>query len=384
MSSRGALRLVFVISVAAQASYGASPAAEPPDTPVVLEWQRQFRRGVDLFEQGQLQPAEKCFTSSLELAPRSSAGNAARGFILSSLSAVLLEQGRIAEAERAAAGGLQACRQCDASQCDAGLANSMRNLALVYRQQNRRAEAEELLTQALRLYTRAGETTLAADALNTLGRLELDRNRPGAAERRFRSGLAEIENTAGAKRTRADLYDSLSATLLATNRRGEAVDAAQRALAAADSDAGVGALQLVRHLCTLASATSASGDYASAEGSLARARELVLRIRGDDAQEFGLVLTAFATLRFLEKRFAEAAEFESKAIEVLGRHLSPDHPQMLKLKAFYATVLRKLKRKREARQVERDLRGKEQQAERDPSSDHAISVSDLRRQSRRR
>lgn len=381
--SCGALWLVLLTPLGAQVSPDASPTAEP-DISILSGWQRHFRCGVTHFQQRQLLQSEKCFASALILAQRSSADNAPQGSILSSLSAVLLQQGRIAEAERAAVGGLQVYRQCDRGRCEVGLANSIRNLALVYRQQNRRLEAEKLLTEALGLYTRAGERALAAEVLNTLGWLELDRNRPGAAERRFRSALSEIENTVDAKRTRSDLYDSLSTTLLETGRRAEAVEAAQQALALADSAADVGALQLVRRLCTLASATSTAGDYASAEASLARARELALRIRDDDAQEFGLVLTAFASLRFFQQRFAEAADFEGRAIQVLARHLSADHPQMLKLKAFYAITLRKLKRKEEARQVERDLHSIRQRTELDPSSDHAISVSDLQRKSRRR
>jgi hypothetical protein len=68
---------------------------------------------------------------------------------------VLLEQGRIAEAERAGVQGVGLFRKCGRNECGLGLGKGLHNLAIIYRQQNRLFEAERLLSEALGAYTRA-------------------------------------------------------------------------------------------------------------------------------------------------------------------------------------------------------------------------------------
>jgi hypothetical protein len=121
-------------------------------------------------------------------------------------------------------------------------------------------------------------------------------------------------------------------------------------------------------------------DYALAERSLIRAQEILSNVPDVEPAELGVLLTAFGDLRFHQKRFGEAAQFQSRAIDVLRNHVSADHPQMLRLKACYAIVLRKLKRKQEAKRVERELHQAAGLTTVDPGSKHRIGVSDLQRE----
>ena len=96
----------------------------------------------------------------------------------------------------------------------------------------------------------------------------------------------------------------------------------------------------------------------------------------------GFVLVVFGGLRGLQKRFTEAAELHDKAIRILDRHLSPEHPQMLTIRTNYAIVLRKLNRKQEASQLEHDVRVAASKAAADAGARHKINVFDLQRETK--
>src|SRR5262245_52012536 len=112
------------------------------------------------------------------------------------------------------------------------------------------------------------------------------------------------------------------------------------------------------HAYALARAATRGGDYALAEQTLTYAQQTVARSPESEPGELALVLVGLANLRYFEKRYAEAAELQSSALNILRRHLSPDHPQMIKVLLNYAKMLRKVKRVQEARQVERECTGR--------------------------
>jgi hypothetical protein len=98
-----------------------------------------------------------------------------------------------------------------------------------------------------------------------------------------------------------------------------------------------------------------------------------------EPRELGFILLEFGKLRFSQKRLTEAAEFQRRGIEILSHHLSADHPNILRSKANYVKLLRKLKRNQEAKRVETELRSASRQAIEDPNAKYRISVSDLLR-----
>jgi hypothetical protein len=106
---------------------------------------------------------------------------------------------------------------------------------------------------------------------------------------------------------------------------------------------------------------------------------MVSQLPQAESPELGFILVEFGALRFAQKRFAEAAEFQSRGLEILSRHLSADHPNILRSKANYARVLRKLKRNQDAKRVEEEVRTASRRTVEDPDAKYRISVSDLRR-----
>ena len=133
-------------------------------------------------------------------------------------------------------------------------------MAVLYDQQNRLFEAEQLLVEALAIYTRASLSADGAEVLRSLGWLELYRQRPASAELHFRRGLLLVRDLNGAEEIRGNLYASLSTTLLKLHRKRSAVEAAQQALTAVASLPAIDPYTIVRHSCTLAAASSAVGD----------------------------------------------------------------------------------------------------------------------------
>jgi tetratricopeptide (TPR) repeat protein len=353
----------------------------PNERNAALEWNSHFQCGRQHYQRRELSAAEECFRSALTIAEQFARSDSRRGATLSDLGLVLLLQGRISDAERANSRAVEAYRECGVERCALGIAGALYDLALVYAQQNRRFEAEKLLREALTLYNQPdGDIEGVAAVLEGLGWIELHRQRPGAAESHFSRALALIGNGEGRSRIRGSLYTSLSFALLELNRPRDATEAAQRGLAAASSGPGSRPLEIVASACALAAASLEMGDYALAERSVMRAQEMLSQIPDAEPRELGQVLYAFGKLRFFQKRFAEAAELQRRSLEILSRHFSADHPIMLRSKAHYANVLRKLKRNREAKRVEAELRATLRQTREDPGK-YRISLPDL--QSRR-
>jgi tetratricopeptide (TPR) repeat protein len=356
------------------------PSQTAPERNAIREWNSHFQCGQQHYQRGELSEAEECYKSALAIAEQFASGDSRRAATLSDLGTVLLEQGRISDGERASFKALEAYRECGAKRCGPGLASALVNLAGLYMQQNRRFEAERLLREALVLHTRAdgNEAIIAAD-LEGLGWLELNRRRPRAAELYFRRALALIGDVDGLDNTRGSLYASLSFALLELNRARDATEAARQAVAAASAAPVINPLEIVRVLGALAAASLEMGDYALAERSLVRAEEMLSQVPKAEPPELGFILVEFGNLRFSQKRFAEAAEFQSRGLEILSRDLSADHPNILRSKANYAKVLRKLKRNRDAKRVEEEIRTASRRTTEDPGAKYRISVSDLQR-----
>jgi tetratricopeptide (TPR) repeat protein len=365
--------LLFVMPLSAQIS-------RPSDG--VIEWNRAFGEGRRHYGRGELAQAEIRFNSALAVARRDSLNDTYIGAALSSIGMVLLEQGRLSEAERVTSAAVAAYRKCPLELCWSGLGGALRNLAILYTQQNRAFDAERLLTEALSLYDRFGakdnEVGLA-ELLESLGWMEMDRGRVSGAERHFRRGLRLIEAVADAGQIRLRLSVGLSGALLALNRKREAMEAAQAAFNEGSSRHERNVHDFVAASCALASASATLGDYGLAETTLKSAQEMLWQIPEAEPRELSVVLTEFGQLRFLQKRFEEAAQFDSDALAIVSRHLSPDHPQVLILKTNYAAALRRVKRTREAKKVERELRAALQAIAPDPGAKHKIDVADLKR-----
>jgi tetratricopeptide (TPR) repeat protein len=187
-----------------------------------------------------------------------------------------------------------------------------------------------------------------------------------------------VMNIPQAHRTRANLYSGLSAALLEMNRLKESADTARQALASAEADPQANPLDIVNYACRLAAASSRMKDYALAESLLTQAHDKLAKLPSAESLEMGNLLHELGFLRYLQKRYNEAADFQGRALEIVTRYTSADHPQILTMRVEYASTLRKLKRKDEAERVEQEVRNATKLSPDDPGLKHSISVSDLR------
>jgi tetratricopeptide (TPR) repeat protein len=321
------------------------------------EWEKSYRCGQDYYQQRRLALAEQGFLSAQVLAQAASEPDWRLGATLGSLGIVLREQGRINAVETALHDAIQAYGRCNHDACTIGIARGIRNLAILNMQQNRFFNAERLLNQTIRLYNEAhADAASLAEAYDTFGWLELYRQHSALAEAQFRKALLVLGDEPHASQTRANLYAGLSAALHQRNRDKEAVKAAQQALAANGAAPNPDPSHTLTYECRLAAASTWIKDYAGAESSLIRAEQILANLPEVHSYEMADVLSEYANLRFSQKRFREAADFQSRALEALAEHLSPDNPQILILKTNYASTLRKLDRKEEAAQVEQQVR----------------------------
>jgi tetratricopeptide (TPR) repeat protein len=312
------------------------PAGESDRSDPVQQWQGYIRCGNEYHDQQRFADAERCFDLARVMAGRLPDEHARLGTALSSLGTVVLEQGRVAAARELTEAALDAFRKCGAEHCGLGLARTIENLALICEQQDRLFEAEQLFREALSFYNQAGGTEMQkAGILESLGWLEMNRERWVAAEKHLRRALSLISNTEGAEILRGRLSDHLCDVLLKLDRKREAVEAARQGLAAVSSAKENRPLEIVRRENALGRASMVTGQYALAESALQRALDLLSTMPQAEPPALGHVLADMASLRFHQKRFEEAVQLQGRSIEVALRHLSADHPQIVRLKMNY-------------------------------------------------
>jgi tetratricopeptide (TPR) repeat protein len=376
-----AFRAALVLYWAATLKAQGAPDAARLDLPdkATTEWSQHLKCGEQHHLRRELALAEDCFRSAIRVAGSFGESDLRLGTAVAGLGTVLLEQGRMSEAEAAHVRAVVVFRNCTGEHCTAGLARAVHNLAILYTQQYRLFEAEKLLTEALALQTRtkSGDTE-QAQVLQSLGWIALYRRRPKSAEAYFRRGLLLTTNAGGAEDIRGTLYASLSATLLALHQPQEALHAAREALASVYGVPGIGPDTLARHYCTLAAAGSAAGDLALAEVSLARAMEVLPESTAQESSTLAFVLSEFAHLRFSQKRYTESAELFRRSLQIFERHVASGHPQLLAIKENYAHALRKANRRQESDMVKAEMRAAEKDTPPDPRSRHSVDVTDLR------
>ncbi|MEP7086009.1 MAG: tetratricopeptide repeat protein, partial [Gemmatimonadota bacterium] len=74
-------------------------------------------------------------------------------------------------------------------------AEALRRLSVVMHRQHERGVARELCLQSFEVASALGDSTLAAEALNTLGCFELEAGEPGGAGELFLRALTMARNT---------------------------------------------------------------------------------------------------------------------------------------------------------------------------------------------
>ncbi|MDC0719125.1 serine/threonine-protein kinase [Nannocystis bainbridge] len=251
---------------------------------------------------------------------------------------------------------------------------------------------QEGLVEATRAVTRAralGHPSTEAEALETLGSVQLQAVDPAAAQATLRAAYAAAQagrHDRTAARAAIDLVFVVGSQLFQLEAGREWAFHAEAALARWGADpelegalhANLGSLryndgdfagaraeyaaalaareqglgaehrQTAQSLELLAMAASAEGDAAAARDYLARATALSLRLFGAKHPAHGALLVRVGNQSMLEDRAAEAEASFAEALAIVEAARGPDHPQVALILEHHSSALRRLGRLHEA------------------------------------
>jgi tetratricopeptide (TPR) repeat protein len=211
------------------------------------------------------------------------------------------------------------------------LANSLNNLAELYREQGRYAEAEPLYHQALELRKRLlGESHPDfANSLNNLANLYNYQGRYSEAEPLYLQALELRKRLLG--ESHPDVASSLNNLAILHNYQGRYTEAEPLYLQAlelrkrllGESHPGV-----AQSLYNLAGLYYYQGRYAEAEPLYLQALELRQRLLGESHPDVASSLNNLAGLYYYQGRYAEAEPLYLQALEISKHQLGTDHPHI--------------------------------------------------------
>jgi CHAT domain-containing protein/Tfp pilus assembly protein PilF len=208
------------------------------------------------------------------------------------------------------------------------LAGAINNLAQVYGDLGRDAEAEPLYKRALAIMEKSGGLDSAdiAPELNNLAALYQRQLRYAEAEPLFKRALAIREKALGA--AHPDVGQSLNN--LATNfekqeRHSESEALTRRALAIYQKIPGAEPA-VATLLNNLGQILKAEGRYADAEPPIKQSLAIREKVLGRDHVDVARSLNNLADLYQRQARYADAEPIYKRALDIRERTVGPDHP----------------------------------------------------------
>src|SRR5262245_15045797 len=301
--------------------------------------------------QGRYREAEAAYRRALALAeqePGGADGINARS-ARSELIEVLNRQARYGEVEPLLRIELSAAERNAAADPKAvvgqmALHRALNQLGRLLRETNRPVEAEALFRRALANDEKLDEEHEFADLVN-LGWVLHDTNRLNEAEPLLRRALALAERY-GPNYEQARALNSLGALLAETNKAAEAEALFRRALVLSE---GFGyAPHVATALGNLGGLLQESGRLVEAEALYRRALAIEEKSFGPDHPDIAVALTNLATLLQRTKRSADAEPLFRRALALGEKSLGPEHPKVALRLGNLAELLRAGGREAEA------------------------------------
>ena len=244
------------------------------------------------------------------------------------------QSGKIIQLTRAGKyAGALALAQAMVAQLEKGppnrdLAGAINNLAQVYGDMGRDAEAEPLYKRALAIMEKSAGLDSAdiAPELNNLAALYERQLRYAEAEPLFKRALAIREKALGANHP--DVGQSLNnlATLYERqDRHADSEPLFKRALAIYQKIPGAEPA-VATLLNNLGQVTKAEGRYADAEPAIKQSLAIREKVLGHDHVDVARSLNNLADLYQRQARYADAEPIYKRALDIRERTVGPDHP----------------------------------------------------------
>lgn len=253
----------------------------------------------------------------------SSAGETAA---LSAKIDALSHAGKYAEAAALAQGQLQSMQK-KYGPVHRDVAAAMNNLAQLYGELGRDAEAEPLFKQAIAIMEKAAGVDEVAPELNNLAALYQRRERYAEAEPLFKRALAIRERSFG--RDHPDVGQSLNnlATLYEKlGRHDDSEPLFKRALAIYEKAAGPEHPAVATLLNNLGQVDKVQGRYAEAEPRIKRSLAIREKALGRDHPDVARSLNNLADLYERQARYADALPLYQRAAAIREAALGANHP----------------------------------------------------------
>jgi tetratricopeptide (TPR) repeat protein/CHAT domain-containing protein len=232
---------------------------------------------------------------------------------------------RYAEAQQVAK---QQLDRASAEGRESSVADWSNNLGLVYRNQRRYAEAEQLHKTALAIRERTSgpDHTDVATNLNNLALVYRDQARYAEAEPLFKRALAIREKALGPDHL--DVAWSLNNLAFVYGKQArytEAESLNKRALAIREKALGPDHLDVAWSLNNLADVYGNQARYAEAESLNKRALAIREKALGPDHLDVAWSLNNLADVYGNQARYAEAESLNKRVLAIREKALGPDH-----------------------------------------------------------
>ncbi len=207
------------------------------------------------------------------------------------------------------------------------VAASLNNLAILYADQGRYAEAEPLYKRALAIKEKVlgPEHVDFATTLDSLASLYADQGRFAEAEPLYKRALAIKEKVLGPEHIDfAGRLNNLATLYKDQSRYAEAEPLYKRALAIKEKVLGPGHPSFAGSLDNLAILYADQSRYAEAEPLYKRALAIREKALGPEHPEFAASLNYLAVLYTDQSRYAEAEPLYERALAIREKSLGPD------------------------------------------------------------
>jgi len=293
------------------------------------EWSAHTKAAMAAYARGDQLDAARSFAAALNEAQGFAESDRRLASTISNLALLYANQGRHADAEALYARAVT----LDEKALGPGhpdLAVTLNNIAGLYRAQGRYAEAEPLYRRSLAIMEKAlgPNHTQTGTTLNNLAELYRAQGRNAEAEPLYRRAYAIREKAHGPNHPDvATTLGQLAELYRAEGLYAQAEPLSRRALQIEEQVFGPGHPDVATALARQGDLDRAMGKPADAEALYRRALAIRERALGADHLEVGRTLASLADLYFLQGRLAEAETSYARALRITEQALGQDHPE---------------------------------------------------------
>ncbi len=281
---------------------------------------------------------------------KSGGGSIDEAISLNNLAALYQDQSRYAEAEPLYKRSL-AIREKTLGLEHPAVATSLNNLATLYHAQGRYTEAEPLLKRSLVINekTLGPEHPTVAGSLNNLAALYSKLSRYAEAEPLHKRSLAIKEKTLGPEHPDvANSLNNLAALYSKLSRYAEAEPLYKRSLAIREKTLGSEHPDVANSLNNLAELYRDLSRYAEAEPLIKRALAIREKALGAEHPDVAMSLNNLAAIFYSQGRYTEAEPLMKRALAIREKTLGLVHPDVAGSLNNLAVLYRNLSRYAEA------------------------------------